>query len=106
MAKAAATKVDVMPKHEDVLLAPVITEKATLASQHNQITFWVAKQASKPEIKEAVETLFKVTVTGVNTLNVKGKTKRFRGVMGTRPARKKAIVTLKEGDSVDVMTGV
>ena len=90
----------------DVIVAPVITEKATLAGEHNQVVFKVAKDASKPEIKAAVEKLFDVKVTGVNTLTVKGKTKRFRGRPGRRSDWKKAVVSLAEGSSIDVATGV
>jgi large subunit ribosomal protein L23 len=84
----------------------VITEKATLISEHNQVTFVVALDASKPEIKSAIETLFKVKVKAVNTLRQKGKIKRFRGRPGQRSEFKKAIVTLAEGHSIDVTTGL
>ena len=90
----------------EVLRAPIITEKATLMAEHNQVCFFVALDASKPEIKSAVEDLFKVKVTGVNTLVQKGKAKRFRGRPGKRADMKKAIVTLAEGDSIDVTTGL
>ncbi len=90
----------------EVIRRPLITEKATLVSEHNQVAFEVAMDASKPEIRAAVEGLFKVKVTGVNTLIQKGKTKRFRGRPGKRDDLKKAIVTLAEGDSIDVTTGV
>ncbi|MCR9222182.1 MAG: 50S ribosomal protein L23 [Alphaproteobacteria bacterium] len=90
----------------EVIVAPVITEKATLAGEHNQVTFKVAKDATKPEIKAAVEKLFDVKVTAVNTLTVKGKTKRFRGRLGRRSDWKKAVVSLAEGSSVDVGAGV
>ena len=93
-------------RHYDTILAPVITEKATLLSEQNKVVFQVAADASKDEIAAAVETLFKVNVTKVNTLNVKGKTKRFRGIMGRRSDVKKAIVTLAEGQSIDVATGL
>ena len=93
-------------KHYDVIRRPVITEKATLGSENNQVTFEVALDASKPEIKAAVEALFDVKVKRVNTLRQKGKIKRFRGIRGKRPDVKKAIVTLAEGDSIDVTTGV
>ena len=93
-------------RHYDVILAPVITEKATLLSEHNKVVFRVADDASKDEIAAAVEELFKVKVVKVNTLNVKGKTKRFRGIMGRRSDVKKAIVTLAEGQSIDVTTGL
>ena len=88
------------------MLAPLITEKATLASEHNQVMFRVALKATKPQIKQAIETLFKVNVTAVNTLITKGKTKRFRGRLGTRGDVKKAIVTLAAGQSIDVTTGL
>ena len=85
---------------------PVITEKATLGSQYNQVTFRVDRDATKPEIKRAIEALFKVKVTAVNTVRIKGKKKRFRGRLGARSDYKKAIVTLAEGQSIDVATGV
>ncbi|MDP6708808.1 MAG: 50S ribosomal protein L23 [Alphaproteobacteria bacterium] len=88
------------------LLGPVITEKATQASEHNQVTFRVRTDATKPEIKKAVEGLFEVKVKAVNTLNVKGKVKRFRGRPGRRPNWKKAVVTLEEGHAIDVTTGI
>jgi large subunit ribosomal protein L23 len=88
------------------ILSPVITEKSTQASEHNQVVFRVRIDATKPEIREAVEGLFEVKVTAVNTLRVKGKTKRFRGRPGRRPDWKKAIVTLAEGQSIDVTTGI
>ena len=90
----------------DVILSPVITEKSTIASEHNQVVFKVRSTATKPEIKAAVEKLFNVKVTAVNTLNRKGKTKIFRGVRGRRQGMKKAIVTLEEGQSIDVTTGL
>jgi large subunit ribosomal protein L23 len=90
----------------DVLLSPVITEKATLLSEHNQFAFRVAGSASKPQIKKAVETLFGVKVTAVNTITVKGKTKRFRGRLGRRSDYKKAIVTLADGQSLDYTAGI
>ena len=89
-----------------VLRRPVITEKATLVGEYNQVTFEVALDATKPEIKSAVEKLFKVKVTAVNTLRQNGKTKRFRGRPGKRNDSKKAIVRLAEGDSIDVTTGL
>jgi large subunit ribosomal protein L23 len=97
---------DPTARHFDAVLAPVITEKATLLSEQNKVVFRVAADASKDEIAAAVEALFKVNVTKVNTLNVKGKTKRFRGVKGKRSDVKKAIVTLQEGQSIDVTTGL
>ena len=90
----------------DVVLAPVVTEKSTRISEHNQIVFKVRKDATKPEIKQAVEGLFGVKVTAVNTLVQKGKMKRFRGRVGFRSDVKKAIVTLAEGQSIDVTTGI
>ncbi len=89
-----------------VLRRPVITEKATLIGEYNQVTFEVALDATKPEIKSAVEKLFKVKVTAVNTMRQDGKTKRFRGRPGRRSDTKKAIVRLAEGDSIDVTTGL
>jgi large subunit ribosomal protein L23 len=90
----------------DLILAPVITEKSTMASEHNQVTFRVPLSASKPEIKAAVEGLFNVKVTAVNTLISKGKTKRFRGIEGRRSDFKKAVVSLAEGHKIDVTTGI
>ena len=97
---------DVKIAHYDTILAPVITEKTTLLSEENKVVFRVPLTATKPQIKEAVEALFKVTVTGVNTIKVKDKTKRFRGIIGRRSDVKKAIVTLAEGQSIDVATGL
>jgi large subunit ribosomal protein L23 len=93
-------------KHYDTIVAPVITEKSTMASEQNQVVFRVAGTATKPEIKAAVEALFNVKVAGVNTLNRKGKAKRFRGIVGRQKPFKKAIVTLVEGHSIDVTTGL
>jgi large subunit ribosomal protein L23 len=90
----------------DIIVAPVITEKSTLASENNQVVFKVAPHATKPQIKEAVERLFNVKVTAVNTINRKGKLKRFRGIQGRQNNIKKAIVTLPEGSSIDVTTGL
>ena len=95
-----------LEKHYDIIRSPVITEKSTLLSEHNQVMFNVAKTATKPEIKAAVEALFEVKVSAVNTLNRKGKTKRFRGIAGRQSDVKKAIVTLEEGQSIDVTTGL
>ena len=92
--------------HYDVVLAPHITEKATLLSEHNAVVFKVAESATKPQIKAAVEALFNVSVTGVNTLTQKGKTKRWKGRPYTRSDVKKAIVTLAEGQTIDVTTGI
>ena len=104
MAKKKADAVAL--NHYDVVLAPHITEKATLLSEHNAVVFKVAKDASKPAIKAAVEALFNVKVTGVNTMLTKGKTKRWKGKPYQRSDEKKAIVTLAEGQSIDVTTGI
>ena len=93
-------------KHYDVILSPVITEKATMASEQNKVVFDVRKDATKEEIKVAIERLFEVKVTGVNTLIRKGKLKSFRGIRGRQSDVKKAIVTLAEGDRIDVTTGL
>jgi len=108
MAKAAKkpTNKSVDINHYDVVLAPIITEKSTMLSEYNAVVFKVANDATKPQIKAAVEALFKVSVTGVNTLNQKGKTKRWKGRPYTRSDVKKAIVTLAEGQSIDVTTGI
>ena len=90
----------------DLVRAPVITEKSTMGSEHNQVTFRVPLDADKRQVKAAVEGLFKVKVTAVNTIRVKGKLKRFRGTLGRRSDYKKAIVTLAEGSKIDVTTGV
>lgn len=90
----------------ELIRKPVITEKATMASEHNQITFQVPLEATKPEIRTAIEELFKVKVKAVNTLRQQGKTKRFRGRPGQRSDYKKAMVTLEEGHSIDVTTGI
>ena len=90
----------------DVILSPVVTEKSTRISEVNQVVFRVRKEATKPEIKAAVEGLFGVKVKAVNTLIQKGKTKRFRGKVGRRSDVKKAIVTLVEGQAIDVTTGI
>jgi large subunit ribosomal protein L23 len=90
----------------DLILGPVITEKSTQGVEHNQVTFRVRQEATKPEIREAIEGLFGVKVKAVNTLNQKGKVKRFRGRLGKRGDVKKAIVTLEEGHSIDVTTGI
>lgn len=90
----------------DVIKSPVITEKSTMASEHNQVVFKVADDATKVEIKKAVEELFNVKVEAVNTVRVKGKVKRFRGQVGRRADVKKAYVTLAEGETLDVSTGI
>jgi large subunit ribosomal protein L23 len=93
-------------KHYDVIRSPVITEKSTMAGEHNQVMFNVASGASKPEIKAAVEALFGVKVKAVNTFIRKGKTKRFKGRSARQSDVKKAVVTLAEGHSIDVATGL
>ncbi|GAD60379.1 50S ribosomal protein L23 [Brevundimonas sp. BAL450] len=93
-------------RHYDTILAPLITEKTTLLSEQNKVVFKVAENATKDEIAAAVESLFKVNVVKVNTLVQKGKTKRFRGIKGRRNDIKKAIVTLADGQSIDVTTGL
>jgi len=105
--KAAKTETaTVDPALYDLIRAPLITEKGTLVSQHNQVVFRVPMKATKPQIKKAIESLFKVNVSAVNTLITKGKTKRFRGRPGRRADLKKAFVTLAEGQSIDVTTGL
>jgi len=94
------------PRHYDVIVSPVITEKATAASEHNKVVFKVALSATKPQIKEAVEKLFDVKVESVNTLVRKGKTKFFKGRKGVQSDVKKAVVTLAEGHSIDITTGL
>src|SRR3954463_6543002 len=105
MAKKPA-KAAVEIRHYDVVLAPHITEKSTLLSEHNAVVFKVANDATKPEIKAAVEALFSVKVTGVNTMVTKGKTKRWKGAPYKRSDSKKAIVTLADGEQIDVTSGV
>jgi large subunit ribosomal protein L23 len=102
--KPARAAVDI--NHYDVVLAPHITEKATLVSEQNAVVFKVARTATKPQIKAAVEALFGVNVTAVNTIVQKGKSKRWKGLPYTRSDLKKAIVTLAEGQSIDVTTGI
>ena len=94
------------PRHYDVIVAPMITEKATLLSEQNKVVFQVSLDSTKEEIAIAVEELFKVKVTKVNTMVTKGKTKFFRGIKGRRSDVKKAIVTLAEGQSIDITTGL
>ena len=94
------------PRHYDIIVAPVITEKATMASEENKVVFRVRKNATKPQIKAAVEQLFDVKVESVNTLIRKGKRKVFRGFRGTQDDIKKAVVTLAEGHKIDVTTGL
>jgi large subunit ribosomal protein L23 len=93
-------------RHYDVVLAPHITEKSTMLSDHNAVVFKVANDATKPEIKAAVEALFNVSVTNVNTMVTKGKTKKWKGQAYTRSDAKKAIVTLAEGQSIDITSGI
>ena len=94
------------PRHYEVIVSPVITEKATIASEHSQVMFRVARNATKPQIKEAVEKLFDVKVKSVNTHVRKGKVKAFKGRIGTQSPVKRAIVTLEEGHRIDVTTGL
>jgi large subunit ribosomal protein L23 len=94
------------PRHYDVIVSPVITEKATTLSEHNKVVFKVKSDATKPQIKAAVEKLFDVKVKSVNTLVAKGKVKMFRGTRGQRSDVKKAVVTLEEGQTIDVTTGL
>ena len=94
------------PRHYDVIVSPVITEKATAMSEHNKVVFKVRSDATKPQIKEAVEKLFDVKVKSVNTILTKGKVKMFRGTRGQRSDVKKAVVTLEEGQTIDVTTGL
>ena len=102
-----AKKQEIDARHYDVILAPHITEKSTLLSEHNGVVFKVANDATKPQIKDAVEALFDVKVTGVNTMVVKGKSKRWKGKPYKRSDVKKAIVTLAEGqDSIDITSGI
>jgi large subunit ribosomal protein L23 len=96
----------VKPEHYDVIKKPIITEKATLASESNAVVFQVAMDATKPMIKEAVEAVFGVKVKAVNTTITKGKTKKFRGRPGVRSDKKKAYVTLEAGNTIDVTTGL
>lgn len=94
------------PEHYDVIRKPIITEKATMASQYGAVVFQVAMDSSKPQIKEAVEAIFNVKVKAVNTVVTKGKVKRFRGRLGQRDDKKKAYVTLEDGNTIDVTTGL
>jgi large subunit ribosomal protein L23 len=100
------TSKSIEPRHYDVVLSPIITEKATMASERNQVMFRVAKNATKEQVKEAVEKLFDVKVKSVNTLIRKGKKRSFRGVRGQLSDVKRAIVTLVEGHRIDVTTGL
>ncbi|SRR3546814_502536 len=103
---AKKQQAEVNARHYDVVLSPHITEKSTMLSEHNAVVFKVASGASKPEIKEAVEALFNVKVTGVNTVVTKGKSKRWKGKSYQRSDFKKAIVTLAEGQTIDVTSGI
>jgi large subunit ribosomal protein L23 len=93
-------------KHYDTIIAPVVTEKSTLLSEYNKVVFRVPLTATKDQVKAAVEALFKVNVTAVNTVVTKGKVKRFKGIPGKRSDTKKAIVTLAKGQSIDITTGL
>ncbi len=93
-------------RHYDVIVSPAITEKATMLGENNQVVFNVARDATKPQIKAAIEALFKVKVAAVNTFNRKGKTRRFKGIKGRTSDKKKAVVTLAEGHSIDITTGL
>ncbi len=104
--KKTAAVAGASERHFDTLIAPVITEKSTIAGENNQVVFRVPIEATKPQIADAVETLFKVKVKAVNTLRVKGKKKLFRGRPYTRSTIKKAVVTLEDGHSIDVTTGL
>lgn len=104
--KQAAAAAMVKPEMYDIVRRPIITEKATLASEHSKVVFHVADCANKGEVKQAIEALFGVKVEKVNTLNTKGKTKRFRGREGQRSGYKKAVVTLAEGQTIDLAGGV
>lgn len=106
MAKAKAKDVKPIERDYTVLIAPVVTEKSTMGSQYGQVTFQVAPEATKPQIKRAVEALWNVNVEKVNTLTTKGKVKRFRGKVGQRSDMKKAIVTLAQGQTIDLGTGI
>ena len=103
---AKAKKQDASEANYNTIIAPHVTEKATLGSEHGQVTFKVAKTATKPQIKQAIENLFGVKVKAVNTMIQKGKTKRFKGVMGKRSDFKKAIITLEEGETIDTGSNV
>ncbi|MDP7342896.1 MAG: 50S ribosomal protein L23 [Alphaproteobacteria bacterium] len=97
---------DVKERWYDIILGPVVTEKSTRGSEDGQVTFKVSLDATKPEIKKAVESLFEVKVKQVNTIRMKGKAKRFKGHLGRRVNWKKAVVSLAEGETIDMMTGV
>jgi large subunit ribosomal protein L23 len=97
---------DVKERWYDIILSPLVTEKSTAGSEVNQVTFRVSTDATKPEIKKAVEGLFEVKVKRVNTIRMNGKVKRFKGHLGKRANWKKAIVSLADGETIDIMTGV
>jgi large subunit ribosomal protein L23 len=97
---------DAKERYYDIILAPLVTEKSTRGSEHNQVTFKVSTDATKPEIKKAVESLFEVKVKRVNTISMDGKVKRFKGHLGRRVNWKKAIISLADGETIDIMTGV
>ncbi len=103
---AKAKKTEASEWMYEIISQPHVTEKATLGSEYGQMTFRVPCSATKPKIKLAVETLFGVKVKGVNTMIQKGKTKRFKGIMGRRSNFKKAVITLEEGETIDVGAGV
>lgn len=106
MAAKKKEKVEIAEWMYEIIRNPIVTEKSTMGSVHGQVTFKVPLSATKPRIKVAVETLFKVDVKNVNTLIQKGKTKRFKGIKAFRGDQKKAIVTLKEGQTIDIGTGL
>lgn len=97
---------DARERWYEIILAPLVTEKSTRGSEHNQVTFRVSLDATKPEIKKAVEALFEVKVKQVNTIRMEGKLKRFKGHLGRRAKWKKAIISLADGETIDMMTGV
>ncbi|NBS23073.1 MAG: 50S ribosomal protein L23 [Altererythrobacter sp.] len=101
-----AKKQEIDARHYDVILAPHITEKSTMASENNAVVFKVSGDATKPQIKEAVEAIYDKKVVTVNTINVKGKTKRWKGKPYKRNDLKKAIVTLAEGEMIDITSGI
>ena len=110
MAKKAAPKKDAKkiaatPAHYDTIIEPVVTEKTTVISEQNKLVFKVAASASKPQVKESVEALFGAKVKAVNIINSQGKVKRFKGIIGKRASTKKAIVTLHEGQNIDLAAG-
>lgn len=106
MAKAKQQAVKISERAYTIIQRPIVTEKSSMGSQYGQVTFAVDKSATKPEIKAAVEALFKVKVEAVNTIVQKGKTKRFKGIAGKRSDVKKAIVTLADGQTIDIGTGI